>query len=505
MKNIFSRAAAIGLSSILLASAALLPAAALEPHGNGVKVRDWLTNDPSYSFSEAYMTSIWYENFDALELTANTRNNILRVALSQLGYHEGDSADDFDGMNTSGSSNYIEYARLLVPNYNDNHYEWCACFVNWCLNQARVDYAYGEIGCWKWVEWLKANDMFQDSFAYAGTYLPQPADMIFFNWKETNTNSGHIGYVLYVTDTTIYTIEGNSRDEVGIRSYDLYDPCVIGFGTPAYPDGGEETIDFSCSDGLPYGQYILNTSQVKLTTAAGGGKRLAVLPVGTTVTYLGEEGEYARVAVDDKVGYVRTSTLQLLTPAQSAAFIADGNTAATIPCKHGVLSQAMPAVPDKAGYTGVWSDPVMNGMTLTFEAAYTIVPYTVTFVADGNVVAELPFTIEERDITPPTVPEKEGYTGVWESYELGTANLTVKAVYTAITEPETESATESATEPQTAAATDTETTPATEEASDTSDNGSSSCTSSVGLPSVLVAALGSLLVMLCRVLRRKRA
>lgn len=503
MKNIFSRIAAIGLSSILLASAALLPITALEPHGNSVKVRNWLTNDPNYSFSEAYMTSVWYENFDALELTANTRNNILRIALSQLGYHEGDSAADFDGKNTSGSSNYIEYARLLIPTYNDNAYEWCACFVNWCLNQARVDYAYGEIGCWKWVEWLKANDMFQDSFAYAGTYLPQPADMIFFNWKNTNTTSGHIGYVLYVTDTTIYTIEGNSNNEVGIRSYDLYDPCVIGFGTPAYPDGGEETIDFSCANGMPYGQYILNTSQVKLTSAAGGGKRLAVLPVGTTVTYLGKEkeGEYARVAVDGKVGYVRASTLQLLTPVQSAEFIADGKTT-TIPCKHGVLSQAMPAVPDKAGYTGVWQDPVMSGMTLTFKAAYTIVPYTVTFVADGNVVAELPFTVEERDITPPAVPEKKGYTGVWETYRLGTADLTVKAVYTAITEPETE--TES--EPQTtAAATDTETNPATEATSDASDDESSSCTSSVCLPAVLAAALGSLLVMLCRVLRRKRA
>lgn len=252
---------------------------------------------------------------------------------------------------------------------------------------------------------------------------------------------------------------------------------------------------------MPYGQYILNASQIKLTSAAGGGKRLDVLSVGTTVTYLGNEGEYARVAVDDKVGYVRASTLQLLTPAQSAEFTADGKTT-TIHCKHGVLSQAMPAVPDKAGYAGVWQDPVMSGMTLTFEAAYTIVPYTVTFVADGNVVAELPFTVEERDITPPAVPEKAGYTGVWETYRLGTADLTVKAVYTAITKPETE--TES--EPQTtAAATDAETSPATEATSDVSDVGSMGCFSSVGLSAVLAAALGSLLVMLCRVLRRKRA
>lgn len=211
---------------------------------------------PAYTFSEQYMTSVWYRNFSALALTANPRNNVLRIALSQLGYHEGDSTKDFDGMNKSGSSNYIEYARLIVPNYNDNHYEWCACFVNWCLNQARIDYAYGEIGCWKWVEWLKQNKMFQDSYAYGGDYTPQPADMIFFNWKGVNTGSGHIGYVLYVTDTTIFTVEGNTKDEVGIRSYALDDPCVIGFGTPDYEkhagENAEATLIFPAVTECPW-------------------------------------------------------------------------------------------------------------------------------------------------------------------------------------------------------------------------------------------------------------
>ena len=119
-----ARLLALGLSLLLLAAAAALPAAALEPYGNNVRIRNWVNNDPEYTFSEAYMTSVWYKNFTELELTANPRNNVLRIALSQLGYHEGDSAKDFSGKNQSGSSNYIEYARLVVPNYNDNHYEW---------------------------------------------------------------------------------------------------------------------------------------------------------------------------------------------------------------------------------------------------------------------------------------------------------------------------------------------------------------------------------------------
>ena len=111
---------AIALASILLVSAAVPVASALPPHGTGILCRNWLKNDPDYQFSDAYKTSVWYENFTSLELTSNDRNNILRIAVSQLGYHEGDSAKDFDGMNKNGSSNYIEYARLLVPHYNDN-------------------------------------------------------------------------------------------------------------------------------------------------------------------------------------------------------------------------------------------------------------------------------------------------------------------------------------------------------------------------------------------------
>lgn len=56
------------MASLLLASAALvavptvLPVAlsveALEPYGNGLPMRNWLTNDPNYTFSEAYKSSV---------------------------------------------------------------------------------------------------------------------------------------------------------------------------------------------------------------------------------------------------------------------------------------------------------------------------------------------------------------------------------------------------------------------------------------------------------------
>ncbi len=325
---------AVILTGLLLSTAAAPAITALEPFGHGLLMRKWLTNDPNYQFSEAYKTSVWYQNFTDLSLTDNDRNNILRIAVSQLGYHEGDSAADFDGMNTSGSGNYIEYARLLIPHYNDNAYEWCACFVNWCLNQAHFDKASSEIGCWKWTGELKEMGMWQDSAAYKGTYTPKPADFIFFNWNYAETGnraSGHIGYVLYTTETHVFTIEGNADNNVTVRSYELNDPRVIGYGTPPYDEGTEPTLDYAYTEGMPRGQYVVNGYNAALKKAPGATERVCRVPAGAQVTLRDVEGDYARVTYGDSEGYLPCHSLYLLIPALGEdilTFDANGGTGA---------------------------------------------------------------------------------------------------------------------------------------------------------------------------------
>ncbi len=68
---------------------------------------------------------------------------------------------------------------------------------------------------------------------------------------------------------------------------------------------------------------------------------------------------------------------------------------------------------------------------VSFKATLTIKSYTLTFVADGKTVDTRDYTMKTTTITPPAVPEKEGYTGVWEEYNLSDlGNKTVNAVYT---------------------------------------------------------------------------
>ena len=60
------------------------------------------------------------------------------------------------------------------------------------------------------------------------------------------------------------------------------------------------------------------------------------------------------------------------------------------------------------------------------------IEYTATFIADGEVVDTVKFTVEDESITKPAVPEKTGYAGKWEDYTLTAEDITINAVYKAI-------------------------------------------------------------------------
>ena len=62
-------------------------------------------------------------------------------------------------------------------------------------------------------------------------------------------------------------------------------------------------------------------------------------------------------------------------------------------------------------------------------AKLEMIEYTITFVAGGEVVKEVKFTVETTSIDEPNVPDKTGYTGVWETYTLTAENIRVNAIY----------------------------------------------------------------------------
>ncbi len=91
-----------------------------------------------------------------------------------------------------------------------------------------------------------------------------------------------------------------------------------------------------------------------------------------------------------------------------------------------------PTIPEKVHYTGAWESYALNLENITVNAIYTPIEYTVTFKVDDITVAAPTYTVENKRILSPAVPEKNGYDGTWESYTLNLQNTTVNAIYTLI-------------------------------------------------------------------------
>ena len=223
----------------------------------------------TYQVSKEYEGSKYYEHLRRIELTGDQATDVLAIALSQLGYHEGDGEADLDGMNSAGNSNFVEYNVLYgkLDNQEGNGlsygYAWCAAFVNWCLRQARVEKTASgsEVSCRRWLADCKDMGIYEEKDGYA----PKSGDLIFFKDADSAVTSTHIGMVLYSDENRVYTIEGNASNGstlstdghyVCTKSYKLSDSYIVAYATPKYAtDETAAKVDYSGTN-ITSGLYI---------------------------------------------------------------------------------------------------------------------------------------------------------------------------------------------------------------------------------------------------------
>lgn len=63
--------------------------------------------------------------------------------------------------------------------------------------------------------WYKKNNRWKDK-----TYVPMTGNIIFFDWQQDG-HTDHVGIVEKVENGKVFTIEGNSKNEVREKSYNL--------------------------------------------------------------------------------------------------------------------------------------------------------------------------------------------------------------------------------------------------------------------------------------------
>lgn len=182
----------------------------------------------------------------------------------------------------AGSGNYTKYARDFDqkwPNwYNGkkNGFAWCDIFVDWCFLTA---YGYDTAlkllcqpeksagaGCTYSLGYFKAKGQFHTS-------NPKPGDQIFFGTSTSNVT--HTGIVEKVDSSKVYTIEGNTSDQVARRSYSLNASNIVGYGRPAYDAETSGSTSSSTTTPAPStGLYRVRKTWADITSQKGAFKVL---------------------------------------------------------------------------------------------------------------------------------------------------------------------------------------------------------------------------------------
>ena len=109
----------------------------------------------------------------------------------------------------------------------DSRVEWCACFVSWCADKSGL-IASGNVPkfslCSDGVSWFQGKNKWQ-----SGGTTPTAGMIIFFDWDHDGT-SDHVGIVEKCEGGRVYTIEGNSSDQVRQRNYAVDYSSIMGYG-----------------------------------------------------------------------------------------------------------------------------------------------------------------------------------------------------------------------------------------------------------------------------------
>lgn len=212
---------------------------AYDTDGTMIAVPDY-TPPVSYTFSTAYRNSVYFKRLMAVRIDDDRRAAIQNVALSQLGYTEGNSASAIGG-GANGGSNYTEFGRWYYNNIDssDVFYRgaWCSMFVSWCANEAGISTdivprralvaymkdAFDEMG--RYYTWKQSS-------CGGGKQTIRPGDLIIFSSKPLG-RLNHIGIVTSVTysggQTTINTVEGNKLDACRTMTYTLSTSSLTGY------------------------------------------------------------------------------------------------------------------------------------------------------------------------------------------------------------------------------------------------------------------------------------
>ena len=429
----------------------------------------------SYNMTESYKSGRYYENLTALDLSGDEARDVLAIAMSQVGYHEGNSDGELDGLGISGSRDFVEY-NVLYGRLDNNQgngmsygYYWCASFVNWCLRMAGVDKdaSGSEVSCERWYADARQMGIYRSKSGY----IPSSGDIIFFKDRGSSMDSTHVGIVRYSDGKNVYTVEGNTSngseyssngEYVALKQYSLSNSYIVGYASPKYEENKTaRRVDYSGSF-RSLGDYI-SESEIKIYgDGAFNTATEKVIPVYSVFKVTEISGEYIKVSLDGAEGYVKSdSPITQLTTSEgiyTVNYVGEDGGLIYLPQyrradeqksvysnapsreKSGFVGWKIKESPDKVLAPGE-QIPVMSA-DVTLEAIFDTNYYVISFKNEDGTLISQAYGYYGTEFSFPDAPEApEGFVFAgWDAKSDGV--ITGNASYTAtfISEDELESA-----------------------------------------------------------------
>lgn len=123
-----------------------------------------------------------------------------------------------------GSTDWGKYLRFYGYDYKT---DWCAAFVTWVfgqfgLNRTAVPHT---MNCTPGRKWFRDRGRYQSPVGY----IPEPGDLIYYDWDNDPAWVEHVGIVRYSDGTHVYTVEGNVNFINGVSRV-AYKQRTLGYG-----------------------------------------------------------------------------------------------------------------------------------------------------------------------------------------------------------------------------------------------------------------------------------
>ena len=257
----------------------------------------------------------WEKSLKEIQLSGICRDDVLKIAESQLGYRE--SIEDYIIEEDGEQRGYSSYGAW----YGEPYGEWSAMFVSFCLDYAGVkDYPL-QSDPQKWL--VELGDEKCNAYLSYDDYEPKPGDLVFFN-MDSEEGADRVGIVAEVTERTdnslaqIKTIEGDAENQVQYVTYNRDDPAILGYGI--LPDESkEQEEEFSVDESKEQEEeFSIETTTLGGTVITISGACSSLPFPKEELTFVAEEVEESEMEIIEENTGQLTRSEKLLAQMNSA-------------------------------------------------------------------------------------------------------------------------------------------------------------------------------------------